>query len=170
MGSHEIYSTQSEWYTPAYIFTALDCRFDWDVAAASDLSLAHVPALNFCSSDSLSKDWSGFVWCNPPWAGRGNKQPWVHKMAIHGNGILLTPDRTSAPWWQCAASTADGILFVAGKIKFITGAGNLSNHKHPSNGTSIFAWGDTGMAALKNAEDNGLGILSSLTKKMLKCQ
>lgn len=164
MGSHEVYSIESEWYTPAYIFKALDVRFDWDVAAAPDFSLTYVPADYYCSKESLSRDWKGFVWCNPPWAGRGNKQPWVDKMACHGNGLLLTPDRSSAPWWQDAATKADAILFISGKVKFIPGPENLSNWKQPGAGSTIFAWGGAGISALLNAQKNGLGISMSLLK------
>ena len=159
MGSHEAYSTESEWYTPEYIFKALGCRFDLDVAAPVDSSLTHVPADNFLSFDGLSASWNGFVWCNPPWAGRGNKQPWIERMNAHGNGLLLTPDRSSAPWWQYAAHRADAVLFVNRKIKFIPGPGNLSNWKQPGAGTTIFAWGNKGIDALRRAALNGLGIL-----------
>lgn len=159
MGSHENYSIQSEWYTPPYIFEALECSFDLDAAAPIDYSLASVPARDFYFSDSLSKNWYGFVWCNPPWAGYGNKQPWINKMHAHGDGLLLTPDRSSAPWWQDAAEKAEAILFVRRKIKFIPGPGNPSNHKHPGAGTTIFAWGKEGIGALLNAEKNKLGIL-----------
>lgn len=159
MGSHEIYSSESEWYTPLYIFQALGCRFQTDVAAPSDHGLTHVPADSFISCNSLQREWSGFVWCNPPWAGRGQKQPWIDKIHLHNNGLLLTPDRTSAPWWQDAAKKADGVIFVLGKIKFIPGPGNSQNFNQPGNGTVIFAWGEVGMNALRNAEKQGLGLL-----------
>lgn len=167
MGSHESYSIQNEWYTPSYIFKALGCSFDCDVAAAPDSSLASVPATFFYSSESLTKNWNGFVWCNPPWGGIGNKQPWIDKMHPHGDGLLLTPDRSSSPWWQDASRKAEAILFVKGKIKFIPGPGNLSNHKHPGAGTTIFAWGERGIAALLDAEKNGLGITMVRIKQPL---
>jgi hypothetical protein len=157
MGSHETYSIENEWYTPSYIFKALHCTFDVDVAAAPDPSLAFVPALTFISSGSLSKAWEGFAWCNPPWSGRGNKQPWIDRMADHNNGLLLTPDRTSAPWWQTAAIKSDAVLFVFGKIQFHLGPGNLQNNKQPGVGTTIFAWGPKAITALLNAQENGLG-------------
>lgn len=161
MGSHEIYSTESEWYTPEYVFRALGCSFDWDIAAAPDPSLTFVPAKNFCSRDSLTKVWSknDFIWCNPPWAGRGNKQPWIDLVHNQGNGLLLTPDRSSAPWWQNAALSAEAVLFVSRKIKFTPGPGNFSNWKQPGAGTTIFAWGEKGIKALFTAEENGLGIV-----------
>jgi hypothetical protein len=161
MGSHETYSIESEWYTPKYVFDALSCSFDMDVAAAPDPSLTFVPAAHFISQGSLEKEWRGFVWCNPPWAGRGSKQPWIDKMAGHVNGLLLTPDRTSAPWWRNVAKNADAVLFVSGKIKFIPGPGNLSNWKQPGTGTCLFAWGALGVFGLLNAQKNGFGLVFS---------
>lgn len=159
MGSHERYSEENEWYTPAYIFEALCCKFDMDVAAARDVSLTHVPATTFLCTNSLQSDWRGLVWCNPPWAGRGQKQPWIDKIDRHGNGLLLTPDRTSTRWWQNAGEKAAAVIFIYGKVKFIPGPGNSSNYKQPGNGTTIFAWGRGGIAAIRNAEKNGLGIV-----------
>jgi hypothetical protein len=37
---------------------------------------------------------------NPPFGGRNGLAPWLDKFFANGNGIALTPDRTSAPWWQ----------------------------------------------------------------------
>lgn len=167
MGSHETYSTESEWYTPAYVFKALECFFDMDVAAPIDSGLTCVPAMKFISRDSLTTEWEGFVWCNPPWAGRGNKDPWIDKMIQHGNGLLLSPDRSSAPWWQKAAWSSDGYLSVKGKIKFMPGPGNFSNWRQPGTGTTIFAWGNKGISALLKAQSNGLGIAVSKINKMI---
>lgn len=77
-------------------------------------------------------------------------------MALHGNGIVLVPDRTSAPWWQDAAKKADKILLVAGKIKFITPDGTTADS--PSTGTTLFAYGFKAEQALHRAEKNGLGV------------
>lgn len=160
-----MHSVENEWYTPKYIFDAMGYRFDMDVAAAPDPSLTHVPADKFISTDSLSKKWEGFIWCNPPWAGRGQKAPWVAGNALHDNGLLLTPDRSSAGWWQYAATKSASILFVNGKIKFIPGPGNTSNWKQPGTGTTIFAFGMKGVMALATAEANGLGIVMKKARK-----
>jgi hypothetical protein len=54
-----------EWYTPAYIFDALGCLFDLDVAHPATVATA-VPCKRFLSSGGLDAPWSGFVWMNPP--------------------------------------------------------------------------------------------------------
>ena len=144
-----------EWYTPKYIFDAMGTGFDLDVAAPADLSHIHTPASTFIHADSLDRKWFGFVWMNPPFGGRNSLIPWLDKFFAHGNGVALTPDRTSAPWWQAAALKADALLHVNGKVRFIRPDG--SEGPSPTNGTTLFAAGEKGVAALRAAADEGLG-------------
>lgn len=146
-----------EWYTPKYIFDALDVDFDLDVSAPIGGG-PYVPASNWLtpSDDGLSLTWFGMVWMNPPFGGRNGLVPWLDRFFAHGNGIALTPDRTSAPWWQDANRRADATLFIAGKVRFIRPDG--TEGKSPSTGTTLFASGDRAVIALKDAEYNGLGV------------
>lgn len=146
-----------EWYTPKYVFDALECEFDMDVAASYYPLYSNVPAKKYIDSDSLSKQWDGFVWVNPLFGGRNGIIPWLDRFFDHGNGIALTPDRTSTEWWQVAAKKADAILFVSGKIKFIKPDGSTGDQ--PSNGTTLFSAGKLGTTALWKAYRNGLGVL-----------
>lgn len=146
--SHENLGKSDEWYTPKYIFDALTVRFDLDAAAPEDRKFCNVPADNFITKDSLSIKWEGFCWLNPPFEGRNDKGKWVNKMFNHGNGIILTPDRSSTPWWQEAAKLSDAILFVAGKIKFIKPDGSVG--ESPSNGTTFICIRADGYKCFKN--------------------
>lgn len=157
MGKHETVGISDEWYTPQYIFDALDVAFDMDVAAPVDRKHSVVQANEFLTSNSLDLEWKGFVWMNPPFGNMKNKFFWLEKFFAHGNGIALTPDRTSAPWWQYAADFCEALLFVSGKIKFVNSDGTIG--KQPGNGTTLFAVGKDGTAALRRAANNGLGIL-----------
>lgn len=156
MSHWEAEGQSNDWYTPKYIFDALDCRFDMDVAAPFDGPL-HVPCDNWITSNSLVRPWHGFIWMNPPFGARNGIRPWLLKFYAHNDGIALTPDRTSAPWWQDAATGADAILFIAGKVKFIRPSGDVG--KTPSTGTTLIAAGKRGVAALQNANRMGLGVL-----------
>lgn len=144
-----------EWYTPAYIFDALGERFCLDVAAPK-AGGPHVPARAHYFSGSLSQPWWGFIWMNPPFGGRNGLVPWLDRFFEHGSGIALTPDRTSAPWWQDANRKADATLFVSGKVKFIQPDGSLG--KSPGTGTTLFASGPRAVDALTRAELAGLGV------------
>lgn len=159
MSSWESMGASDEWYTPKYIFDALGCVFDIDVSGPSQ-GEGFVPALSSITlpQNGLSEHWHGFIWMNPPFGGRNGLIPWLDRFFEHGNGISLTPDRTSAPWWQDAAKKADAILFISGKVKFIRPDG--TEGKSPSTGTCLFASGARGVAALKSAHKNGLGYLS----------
>lgn len=165
--SHWEASGQSdEWYTPKYVFDALGCMFDMDVAAPRFIP-AHIGdrliPTNSCGSrrwlwkGSLETGWTGFVWMNPPFGGRNSLDPWLEKFFAHGDGVALTPDRTSAPWFQRAWQSADLALFTR-KIRFLRPDG--SEGKSPSNGTALWAAGKRGEAALRRAAANGLGILA----------
>lgn len=162
MSHHEQIGQSDEWYTPKYIFDALDCFFDIDVSAPSDLKYISTPALKFINQQSLEIEWKGFVWLNPPFGGRNGLVPWIDKIITHGNGILLTPDRTSTDWWQNTAAAADAHLQVKGKIKFINQFGQEG--KSPSTGTTLFGFGDKAIKALRHAEYIGLGTMFKLYK------
>lgn len=157
MSTWETPGASDEWYTPAYVFDALECGFDMDVAHPRDHE-THVPADAFIFADSLTEAWRGFIWMNPPFGGRNGLEPWLDKFFAHGNGIALTPDRTSAPWWQAAAKRADAILFVDGKIRFERPDGSVG--KQPGNGTTLFASGIQALDALRIAQRNGLGLVT----------
>lgn len=154
MSYWETSGKSDEWYTPPCVFEALGCAFDLDVAGAR---YAHVPASGVILSDSLNTPWTGFIWMNPPFGGRNAITPWLDKFILHGNGIALTPDRTSAPWFQDAMPEMDAILFTR-KLKFLRPDGTEGGS--PSNGTALMAIGWQGVAALHRAASVGFGILS----------
>lgn len=157
MSRWETSGASDEWYTPKFVFDALGCRFDLDVAAPENVALTHVPAGEWLFHDSLNEPWFGFVWMNPPFGGRNSLAPWMEKFFDHGNGVALTPDRTSAPWFQDAWKRATLVLFTP-KIRFLRPNG--SEGKSPSNGTALWASGEQGRAALIGAAGNGLGVLA----------
>jgi hypothetical protein len=153
MGQWETLGASDEWYTPAYIFEALAVRFDLDVAHPRDRQ-THVPCGRFLSAGSLETTWDGFVWMNPPFGGRNSLGPWLDKFLSHGEGIALVPDRTSAPWFQAAASKAHAILFVSPKVKFERPDGSTGDS--PANGTALLACGYRGVKALETGRKLGL--------------
>jgi hypothetical protein len=147
-----------EWYTPPHIFHALNVGFDMDVASPGKAVTPWIPAGEFITNRSLERDWTGFVWMNPPFGGRNGLVPWLEKFIKHGDGIALVPDRTSAPWWQQFAPMMDLTLFVARKIKFIDGRTG-ERGKSPAQGTCLFGMGDSARAALYAATRKDFGHL-----------
>lgn len=156
MAHWETSGGSDEWYTPPNVFEALACQFELDVSPAR-YGPSHVPADAFLAGDGLSEPWSGFLWMNPPFGGRNGIEPWLDRFFDHGNGIALTPDRTSACWFWRAWQKADAVLFTR-KIRFLRPGG--SEGASPSNGTALFAVGAKGVRALKDAASSGFGILA----------
>ena len=144
-----------EWYTPKYVFDALGCQFDLDVAHPGNGKASWIPASECITEHSLAQQWDGFIWMNPPFGGRNGLRPWLNKFFSHGNGIALVPDRTSAPWWQEYVHKSSLILFVSKKIKFIDQHGNEG--RSPAQGTVLLAVGNRASVALLTASGKGLG-------------
>lgn len=160
MGHWETAGASDEWYTPKYIFDALECRFDLDVASPAGHA-THVPADRFITANSLQTEWRGFIWMNPPFGGRNSLIPWLERFAVHSDGIALVPDRTSAPWFQYIFGHAQLALFISPKVKFERPDGSLG--KSPSTGTVLLSIGGRGSEALKRAHLGGLGMISEPT-------
>lgn len=158
MSAWEASGQSDEWYTPKYIFDALGTAFDMDVAHPGRGDFCCVPAASWITRDSLDQEWRGFVWMNPPFGGRNALEPWLDKFFDHGNGIALTPDRTSAPWFRKGWQRAALVLFMP-KVRFIRPDG--SEGKSPSTGTALWAIGNQGYNALVRAARHGLGILAT---------
>lgn len=146
-----------EWYTPRHVFDALGCRYAMDVAAPEDRRFVCTPTSRWITSDSLDRDWEGFIWMNPPFGGRNGLVPWLEKFFAHGNGIALVPDRTSAPWWNTYARKADSVLFVSPKLKFIDINGEPG--ESPAQGTTLLSSGELAIDALNMAQSRGLGLI-----------
>ncbi len=155
MSAWEENGKSDEWYTPAYIFDALGENFDLDVAAPLH-GPKYVPARAWYFKQALELPWRGFVWMNPPYGKRNGLDPWLCKFFDHGNGVAITPDRTSAPWFQRAMKRADAVLLVSKKIKFERPDGTLG--VSPGTGSALFASGPKAITALKRASQSGLGI------------
>lgn len=148
MSHWETNGKSDEWYTPRYIFDALNCTFDLDPANAA-IGGAHVPCALSYGHEGLTKNWRGFVWLNPPFGGRNGIVPWLERMAQHGNGIALVPDRTSAPWFQDYASRAKAALFISPKVKFERPDGTRG--ESPSTGTALLGYGERAADVLRKA-------------------
>lgn len=148
MGFWENIGASDDWFTPAYLLEALKLTFDMDVAAPTS-GPRHVPCSRWLSSNSLAEQWTGLVWMNPPFGGRNGIKPWLDKFIEHGNGIALTPDRTSAPWFQAAAHQVDAVLFVSPKVKFERPDGSLG--RSPGCGTALMALGNEAVMALRRS-------------------
>ncbi len=153
MAAYETRGESDEWYTPRYVFDGLSEYFDLDVAAPPE-GPRYVPCGAWLSSHGLEREWSGFVWMNPPFGHQAHKRRWLGKFFEHGNGIALMPDRTSAAWFREYAPRADAMLWISPKIKFERPDGSIG--ESPGTGTVLLAAGERARDALLRASSLGL--------------
>lgn len=115
--SHEKKSDGTDvWLTPRHILSPLG---EFDLDPCSPINRPWDTAKNhFTVEDNgLKKEWFGRVWLNPPY---GNQlEFWLHKMALHSNGIALTFGRTDTKaFHESIFPFAYSILFIQGRLRF----------------------------------------------------
>lgn len=126
-----------EYYTPEWVYSPLG-KFDADYCASDGSTIG---VRNYTKSDDgLQMEWRGFVWCNPPFS---NKEPWIDKMKMHANGIMLLPASVSTPWFAELASHCGHVFFVGRKVNFINGSSSNFG------GTCLFPFGEDALWRLR---------------------
>ena len=141
---------KDEWLTPPDIFRRLR-PFDLDVCEPVSPPW-HIAARGYnINDDGLAKEWSGFVWCNPPY---GRETPkWLAKMKQHNNGIALIFARTDTKMFHDFCFTADAILFIKGRLKFCDIRGDPQGTAGAP--SCLIAWGGEAVNRLKNSGIKG---------------
>jgi len=132
-----------EWYTPAWLFHALDLTYDIDVCAPIDRTHCTTPARQFIdeTTNGLLIPWEGLVWCNPPYSSAG---PWADRMIAHGNGLLLSHVPINGEWCLDTWRTANAVTLFQG-MHFVRPGGEL---QRPAWWLQLVAFGDTATKAL----------------------
>jgi len=104
------------WLTPPNILGALG-SFDLDPCASLDRPWDTAGQHYTDEDDGLIQPWFGRVWCNPPYGPKMG--PFLHKMAVHDNGIALIFARTETKaFFDYVWDKADALLFIKGRLKF----------------------------------------------------
>lgn len=152
----------NDWITPKWIIDAFDTLagdkgmfFDLDPCASLTQPWPCARDAYTVEQNGLLQNWYGMVWCNPPYG--GNVGAWARLMAKHGNGIMLIFARLDTKVWQDDIyTTADGILYKRGRIRFCYPDGHSSVNTSAGAPSAFVAWGDEARAALIELVDNGL--------------
>lgn len=148
-----------EWYTPSWLFHALNVEFDLDPCSPGSPP-SSVPAKRHLTKtdNGLAADWHGAVWLNPPFS---SKRPWYERLVTHGNGIALMPSRTETHDLQTYMSAAQALLFLRGRIYFErgqrpggNGVGGVTTT--PPFGIMLCAYGETMANALHASKLQGV--------------
>ena len=130
-------------------------EFDIDVCAPKD-GIPWIPAKKHFHKemDGLSQQWKGTVWCNPPYG--KETQIWLEKMSEHRNGVALVFSRTDCKWFHDYAATADAIMFLKGRIRFVDGDCKTGGAGAGS-GSILIAWGKKAVDAI--AKHDGMMVM-----------
>jgi hypothetical protein len=127
---HNPVSETVVWLTPPHILAALG-PFDLDPCACSEPRPWPTAARHYTREDNgLILPWSGRVFCNPPYGPPPVVNPWLERMAEHGQGVALIFARTeTAMFHRQVWERADAVLFLEGRLTFCKpdgtpGAGN----------------------------------------------
>ena len=134
-----------EWYTPPYIFEALNMEFDLD-PCSPPTDIYKTPAKNHYSLpiDGLKEAWFGCVWLNPPY-GKGIDK-WLIKLANHNNGIALVNISTLSTKYYQELKKPKALCLVKGRISFINPIQN--KHNNGLVGSVLLAYGEIPAFAL----------------------
>lgn len=124
MNKEVMFSSKSDvWETPQAFFDDLDNLFHFTLDACALPENAKCPQYFTPEQDGLSQEWTGTVWCNPPY-GRGIGA-WVekaHETAATSNAtvVMLLPARTDTAWFHdfCYNDKFATVVFVRGRLKF----------------------------------------------------
>ena len=133
--------TSDDYWTPKWLFDALDLTFDLDVACPPE-GPPHTPCRAYYTQadDGLSQPWHGMVWMNPPFS---NANPWVHKFMDHRNGIALTVVGKTK-WCNALFQTATAMMLLPSNLVFDQGGIFLP--------TALWAYGDICAQALHDSK------------------
>ena len=124
-------------------FTLREYPRPWDLA----------PVNWTLADDGLAKAWpkEKRLFVNPPYGKHTSK--WIRKCAEHGNSVMLIFARVETQGFFAAWNTADGMLFLPGRISFYDTDGNLSEGKPAAN--VLIAWGKANVIALIDSNIKG---------------
>jgi phage N-6-adenine-methyltransferase len=112
-------SKNQEYATPLNLFKVLDNEFHFTLDVCADDKNRKVDNFYSQEDNSLTKDWIGNCWMNPPYK---DMKKWVIKAyneSIKNNSIVvcLIPARTNTSWWHDYCMKGE-IRFIKGRPKF----------------------------------------------------
>lgn len=122
-----------DWETPQHFFEILHREFCFTLDVCAADYNAKLP--NFISQEenSLSKEWSGTCWMNPPYGRGQDVYSWVKKAyetSLKGGTVVcLLPASTDTRWFHDFAMKASEIRFIKDRLWFSrNGTAQRANH------------------------------------------
>ena len=105
--------------TPRSLFLQLHAEFHFDRDVAASRENALLPAYWSVDDDALTQDWTGVVFCNPPYS---RCDAFVRKAAHEATKgatvVMLVPVRADTGWWHEVALPRAEIRWIRGRLRF----------------------------------------------------
>lgn len=138
---------KDEWLTPPEIIRALG-PFDLDPCAPVIPPWPLAEKKFTCHDNGLTREWNGFVWCNPPYS---TASKWLGRLASHsGGGIALVFARTeTGSFHEHVWNKADALYFLKGRLRFYNVNGKIGGSAPAP--SVLIAYGGLAKTRLANA-------------------
>lgn len=139
----DVPKTSDEYYTPKWVFDALNLEFDTDPAQPIG-GCSWIPVKRYYTilDDGLSQEWIGRVWLNPPFS---QPSKWINRFLDHGNGVMLVNFAKSKAF-QRLWNESDAIALPPIHMKFVISNGTEKGVFIP---VALFAIGSDNAKALQ---------------------
>jgi hypothetical protein len=145
--------TTNDWLTPPELIKVLG-PFDLDPCCPPKMPWKTAKKMIHWPKDGLKEKWHGRVWCNPPYS---DVFPWAEKMSKYGNGLLLTPGKSTDTRWGQICLHGNAVLFFKGRLLFHYLDGRKSYGKWMSN--MLTAFGKDNVQSLRECQKQFPGVL-----------
>lgn len=158
--SHESTVNESKrWFTPEWIFKDIITeQIDLDPCTEQGgIPWINATKIHTEHEDGLIQPWEGFVFMNPPY-GKDTKV-WLKKLHEHGDGIGLVFARCDNSWFHDYVAKADAILFLRGRLKFVSGEGKEGSSA-PA-GSLLVGYVEKAIRMLTNAQNQGFLVINN---------
>lgn len=118
MNNDLMFSSKTDlWETPQEFFDEWDRRYHFTLDACALPENAKCKRYFTPEQDGLKQEWTGVVWCNPPY-GRGVGK-WVEKaVKSRATVVMLLPARTDTAWFHDWVLPYGELHFIRGRLKF----------------------------------------------------
>ena len=135
-----------EWLTPPELIKILG-EFDLDPCYSEPRPWSTAKKHYGVEEDGLSKEWDGFVWCNPPYGEHTEK--WLEKLSEYKHCIGLIFARTETKMFKKYIwDRAKAILFFYGRLTFYNSDGTKGKMSAGAP-SCLVAWDEEGIDRLK---------------------
>lgn len=140
------------WLTPPHILKELG-GFDLDPCSPIDRHWDTAKKHYTIIDDGLKQEWSGRVWCNPPYGRQAHR--WIKRCADHGDALLFIFARTETRmFFDHIWEKADGLLFLKGRVRFYTDQG-IEKNQNAGAPSVLVAYGDQNAEILRDCNLEG---------------